>query len=199
MALKWIFIRLRGVLQTRNAVNYVLHRQARVATRVRDANLAAMYKLVIPRVAVVLRSANAFSVQDPRSVAFDPEQKEGWGNVEGLQMTASSGVNSVTNLNCIDESMRLLVNFAFRQGKCRSTRETLTGIQTLITNAIMVETSFSLGGSSLHFHTKTTYRKDIRPYSKQKPCYAYIWIVSFKHSIPIVAFFSPVYAGWQKK
>ena len=69
---------------TDKARSELANASARVGTRVRDAILASMYKLVTPRVEVVLRSAIEFPVQDLTTVVFDPKRKEVWGNVEGL-------------------------------------------------------------------------------------------------------------------
>ena len=76
----------------------------RVETRVQDAVLTALENLVIPRVELAMKSVNASSGRRVDSVVLDCDQRDFSGNIEGLQMTASSRVNSHTDLNRIDET-----------------------------------------------------------------------------------------------
>ena len=66
--------------------------------------LAAIESLVIPRVELAMRSANASSGRSLDANVLEPDQGDFSGNIEGLQMTASSRINSRTDLNKIDET-----------------------------------------------------------------------------------------------
>ena len=77
----------------------------KVETRVQDAILAAMENLVILKVELLKKSVvKASSGRDFVSIVPDPDQRDFTGNIEGLQMTASSRMNSNTNLNKIVET-----------------------------------------------------------------------------------------------
>ena len=75
-----------------------------VETRVQDAVMTAMENLVIPTVEFAMKSANALSGNGIGSVVLDPDQRDFSVNIEGLQMTASSRINSQTNSNRIGET-----------------------------------------------------------------------------------------------
>ena len=62
--------------------------------------MTAIENFVIPRVELAMRSVNASSGHGVGSV-LDPNQGDFLGNIEGLQMTASSKINSHTDLNRI--------------------------------------------------------------------------------------------------
>ena len=81
-----------------------------IETKVRDAILTAIESLVVPGVELAIKSVNAFYGRDVSSVVPDPNQKEFPGNIEGLQMTASSRINSITELNKIDETRGNITN-----------------------------------------------------------------------------------------
>ena len=75
-----------------------------VETRVKDALLAAIENLVTPRVELVIKTVNASSGLGVGSAVSDPDQRDFSGNIDGLEMTASSGINSHTDLKRIDET-----------------------------------------------------------------------------------------------
>ena len=75
-----------------------------VGARVQDATLTAMESLMIPWVELAINVVNASSGRDADSVMPDPDQRDFSGNIKGLQMTASSRMNSNTDLNKIDET-----------------------------------------------------------------------------------------------
>ena len=75
-----------------------------IETRVQDALLTAIENLVIPRVELALKSANASSGRSVDSNVLEPDQRDFSGNIEGLQMTALSRINSRTDSNRIDET-----------------------------------------------------------------------------------------------
>ena len=75
--------------------------------RVQDAVFAVMTAvedLLLPRVELLMISVNAFSGRDADSLVPDPDQRDFSANIEGLQMTASTRIN--TDLNQIDETRR---------------------------------------------------------------------------------------------
>ena len=74
-----------------------------VETRVQDAVLTAIENLVIPRVELAMKSANAHSERSVGNV-LEPDQRDFLGDIEGLWMTASSRINSHMDLNRIDET-----------------------------------------------------------------------------------------------
>ena len=86
------------VSKVRNGVDYVM---TTVETRVQDAVWTAMENFVIPRVQLAMKSVKASSVQKVDGKVLEPDQRD---NIEDLQMTASSGLNSCTNLKRIDET-----------------------------------------------------------------------------------------------
>ena len=51
-----------------------------------------------------MKSANALSGLGVSSAVSDPDQRDFSGNIKGRQMTASSKINSHTDLNGIDET-----------------------------------------------------------------------------------------------
>ena len=71
---------------------------------VHDGILTAMESLVIMWLELAIKSVNASSGLDPENFVFDSSQRDSSGNMEGLQMTASSRINSNTDLNRIDET-----------------------------------------------------------------------------------------------
>ena len=73
-----------------------------VETRVQDAAMTEKESLVIPRVELAMKSVNASYGQGVVSVVLDPDQGDFSVNIEGLQMTASSRINSPTDFNKID-------------------------------------------------------------------------------------------------
>ena len=75
-----------------------------VETKVQDAVLTAIENLVVPRVKLVMQSVNASTGRGVGSVVSHPDQGDFSGNIEGFQMTASSIINSHTDLNSIDET-----------------------------------------------------------------------------------------------
>ena len=75
-----------------------------VETRVRDAVFTAIENSVIPRVQLAMKSANASSGRSVDGNVLEPDQGDFSGNIEGLQMTASTRINSQTDLNWIDET-----------------------------------------------------------------------------------------------
>ena len=75
-----------------------------VETRVQDAMMIEIENLVIPRVELALKSVNALSGHEFGSVVLDPDQRDFSGNIEGLQMTASSRMNSHIDLIRIGET-----------------------------------------------------------------------------------------------
>ena len=75
-----------------------------VETRVLDAVLAAIENLVIPRVELAMKPAIAPSGRSVDGNVLEPDERDFLGNMEGLRMTASSRINSHTDLNWIDET-----------------------------------------------------------------------------------------------
>ena len=73
-------------------------------TRVHDPILFAIENLVIPRVELAMKRANESSGRRVDGNVLEPDQRGFSGNVEGLQMTASSRIHSRTDLNGIDET-----------------------------------------------------------------------------------------------
>ena len=78
--------------------NEVIRVMTTVETRVQDATLTAMESL-IPWVEVAINAVNASSGRDADSAVPNFS-----GNIKGLEMTASSRINSNTDLNNIDET-----------------------------------------------------------------------------------------------
>ena len=70
----------------RNAVNNVM---TSVETRVQDAVLTAKKNLVIPRMELAMKSANAHSEQSVDGNVLEPDQRDFLGNIEGLRIAAS--------------------------------------------------------------------------------------------------------------
>ena len=75
-----------------------------IETRVQDAVLTTIEILVIPRVKLAMKLTNASSGWSADGNVLDPNQRDFLGNVEGLQMTASSRKDSRTDVNMIDET-----------------------------------------------------------------------------------------------
>ena len=75
-----------------------------VETRVQNSTLTAIENLVIPRVELAMKSANAHPEQSVDGNVLEPDQRDFLGNIEGLRMTAPSRINSHTGLNKIDET-----------------------------------------------------------------------------------------------
>ena len=89
---------------TNKVLNEVDNVVATVETRVHDAILSAMEGLVLPRVELAMKSVNESSGLDSESVVLDPDLRNFSGNIESLQMAASSRMHSITDLNKIDET-----------------------------------------------------------------------------------------------
>ena len=89
------------VSQVRSEVDCVM---TTVETRVQDAVLTAIESLVILRIELAMKSANASSEPNLDGSVSEPDQRDFSGNIEGLQMTASSRINSYAYLNKIDET-----------------------------------------------------------------------------------------------
>ena len=89
------------VSKVQNEVNIVMKS---VETRVQDAVLTAIEILVIPRVELAMKPANAHPERSVDGNVLEPDQRDFLGNIEGLQMTTSSRINSHTDLNRIDDT-----------------------------------------------------------------------------------------------
>ena len=76
-----------------------------VKTRVQDAVFTAIENLVVSRVELAMKSANSPSGRSVDSNLLELTQRDFLGNIEGLRMTASSRMNSHTDLNRIDETV----------------------------------------------------------------------------------------------
>ena len=91
-----------------NIVSEVQSEVENVATtfkpRVQEALLTAMENIVIPRVELAIKPANASSGWQVDGNVLEPDHRDFPGNIEGLQMTASSRMNSRTHFNIIDDS-----------------------------------------------------------------------------------------------
>ena len=70
-----------------------------VETRVQDAVLAALERLVFSMVELAMGPANASSGRSVDGNVLELDQKDFSSNVESLQMTALSKINSRTNFN----------------------------------------------------------------------------------------------------
>ena len=75
-----------------------------IETRVQDAVLTAIENVVIPRVELAMKSANVSSGRSVDGDVLEADRRNFSGNIEGLQMTAASRINSGTDLNRIDET-----------------------------------------------------------------------------------------------
>ena len=75
-----------------------------VETRVQDAVMSAIEKLVISRVKLSMKSVNASSGRGADSIVLDPEWRYFSGNIEGRQLTTLNRLNSHTDLNRFDET-----------------------------------------------------------------------------------------------
>ena len=75
-----------------------------VETRVQDAVLTAIENLLITRVELSMKSANVPSGQSVDGNVLEPDHREFLGNFEGLRLTASSRINSHTDLKRIDKT-----------------------------------------------------------------------------------------------
>ena len=73
-----------------------------VETSVQDAVLTAIENLVIPRVELGMKAAIAPSGCSVVGNVLEPDQRDFLGNIESLRMTASSRINSHTDLNRSD-------------------------------------------------------------------------------------------------
>ena len=82
-------------------------------TRLQDAVLTAIEKLVIPGVELAMKSAKASSVPSVDVNVLEPGRRFFLVNIEGLQMTTSSRINSHKNLNNTDETRG---NFIVEEG-----------------------------------------------------------------------------------
>ena len=84
--------------------------KTKVETRLQDAVLTAIENLVIPRVELAMKSANAFSGRSVDCNTLEPDPRDFSVNIEGLQTTVSSRKNSQTDLNRIDEAHETHIN-----------------------------------------------------------------------------------------
>ena len=75
-----------------------------VENRVQDAVLNAVESLVVSRVELALKSANASSGRSVDGNVLEPDQRDLSGNIESLQMTDSSRINSHRDLIKVDET-----------------------------------------------------------------------------------------------
>ena len=75
-----------------------------VETKVQDGILTAIESLVIPGVELAMKSVNASSGRCLGGNVLKTVKRDFPGNIEGLRMTASSRINSYTDLNKIDET-----------------------------------------------------------------------------------------------
>ena len=75
-----------------------------VETRVQDAVLTAIEILVIPRVELAMKSANAPSERNVDGIVLEADQRDFLGKIESLRKTASSRINIYTDLKGIDET-----------------------------------------------------------------------------------------------
>ena len=100
---KWICTHLRKniVSKVRSEVDCVM---TTVENRVQDAVLTAIENIVIARVELAMKSANACSGLSVDVNVLAPYQRDFLGNIEDLQLTASNRINSRTDLIIIDET-----------------------------------------------------------------------------------------------
>ena len=75
-----------------------------VETRVQNVEFTEIENIVVPRVKLGMRSANGSSGRTVDSNVLELDQRDFSGNIEGLQMTASSRINSQKDSNRIDET-----------------------------------------------------------------------------------------------
>ena len=75
-----------------------------VETGVQDAILTAIRSLVIPRVELGMKSANAPSGQPVDGDVLKPDQRDFLSNIGGLWTTVSSKTNSYTDLRRLEET-----------------------------------------------------------------------------------------------
>ena len=75
-----------------------------VKTRKHDAVLTVIESLLIPRAELAMKSVNASSRRSVDSVVLDPDRSDFLRIVESLLTTASSRINSNTDLKSIDET-----------------------------------------------------------------------------------------------
>ena len=102
--------------------------------RVQDLVFTAIENLVIPRVELAMKSANASSGRIVDGNVLELDQRDFSGNFEGLRLTASSRINSRTDLNRFDETRG---NIAVEEGDLTvNEKKTLTGNLTLITGVV---------------------------------------------------------------
>ena len=75
-----------------------------VKTSIRDAVLTTIEGLVIPRVELAMKSANASSGWSVDGNVLELDQRDLSGNIEGLQTTPSNRTNSNTDIHRIGET-----------------------------------------------------------------------------------------------
>ena len=75
-----------------------------VETGVQVAVLTAIENLVIPRMELAVKSVNVPSERSVDGNVLEPDKKDNLGNTAGLRMTTSRGINSLTDINRIDET-----------------------------------------------------------------------------------------------
>ena len=87
--------------QIRGEVDNVM---TRIEARFQDAVLTAIEKSFIPRMELVLNSANASTGRSIDNNVLETDQRDLSGIIQGLQMTAPRRIKSRTDLNRIDET-----------------------------------------------------------------------------------------------
>ena len=97
---------------------------------VQDAVSTAIENSVPPRVELAMKSANVHSERSVDCNVLEHDQRYFLGKIEGLRMTASSRINSHTDLSRIDETR---CNITVDKGDLLVNEKTLTGQQTLFT------------------------------------------------------------------
>ena len=75
-----------------------------VETRIHDVVMTAKESFIIPMVELAMKSVKVLCGYGVGNVVLDPDQSNFPGNIEALQTTASSRINSLTDLYRIDET-----------------------------------------------------------------------------------------------
>ena len=99
------------VSKVRSEVDSVL---TSVETRIQDAVLIAIEKLVIARVELAMKSANAPSGRSVDGKVVEPDQRDFLSNIKSLRRTSLSTINSHTDLYRFDETRG---NIAVEEGE----------------------------------------------------------------------------------
>ena len=85
---------------------------------------------MVPRVELAMKSANSPLGRSVDGNVLEPDRRDFSGKIEGLQITASSRINSHTDFNRTDE---IRGNITVEGGDLLVNEGTLTGKHTLIT------------------------------------------------------------------